>query len=338
MRHDRRAAARRWAAPWGVLAAVLAAVSLTLGYATHRRNWDYRSPLAIWQDTVHKRPENFFAHHNLANALAQDGRLDEAMQSYQKALQRQPALAEAYNDMGLARARLGQSGEAIDCYQRALHLKPHDAAAHYNLANALVALGKSGEAMAHYKEALRWKPDFAPACYNLGLVLDGLGRTAEAVGYYRKALDLEPDDVEGHCVLAVALSGMGEPREAVEHYEQALRLNADCLVALNNLAWLLATSEPASGGDPSRAVPLAERARALGGQTTAACLDTLAAAYAAAGRFPEALTTAEQAIQLAASAGQTALAKEIQSRCDLYRAGRPYRAAARPIRPSTALP
>jgi spermidine synthase len=58
-------------------------------------------------------------------------------------------------------------------------------------------------------------------------------------------------------------------------------------------------------------------------------LDTLAAAYAAAGRFAEAVAAAERAVPLAESGGQAELARRIQSRLELYRAGRPYRAAQR---------
>jgi spermidine synthase len=99
----------------------------------------------------------------------------------------------------------------------------------------------------------------------------------------------------------------------------------DAPEALIELAWLLATHEPAEGGDADRAVQLAQRAREVGGQENAQCLDTLAAAYAAAGRFAEAVITAEQAVQLANSAGQAPLTKLIQARLELYRADRPYR-------------
>jgi spermidine synthase len=94
---------------------------------------------------------------------------------------------------------------------------------------------------------------------------------------------------------------------------------------LNDLAWLLATCEPSAGGDPARAVRLAERAQALSGGKSPACLDTLAAAYAAEGRFADAVRTAQQALELAESAGQTPLATKIQTRLEGYRVARPCR-------------
>jgi spermidine synthase len=108
-----------------------------------------------------------------------------------------------------------------------------------------------------------------------------------------------------------------------------LRLEPESAPALNGLARLLATRERAQGGDPAQALRLVERARELMGREDAHSLDTLAVAYAAAGRFTDAVTTAEKAVQLAQSAGQARLAEAIQARLELYRAGRPYREGMR---------
>jgi tetratricopeptide (TPR) repeat protein len=98
--------------------------------------------------------------------------------------------------------------------------------------------------------------------------------------------------------------------------------------AQSNLAWLLATLEPTEGGDPVRAVTLAQRACELTGNRVAAYLDTLGVAYAAAGRFSDAIAAAQKAIELANSAGQTQLVSEVQTRLELYRSGRAYQRSA----------
>jgi len=121
--------------------------------------------------------------------------------------------------------------------------------------------------------------------------------------------------------LATALAGVGRTAEAIDHYQRALQLRPDFVMALNDQAWLLATREPAEGGDPAQAVRLAEQARELGGADSAPCLDTLAVAYAADGQFSDAMLIADRALELAESAGQTTLAQRIQQRLTLYRAG-----------------
>ena len=155
-----------------------------------------------------------------------------------------------------------------------------------------------------------------------------LGRLPDAIGHYEQALRLKPDYAEAQYNLGVALVGLGGLPEAMGHWEQALRSKADYVEAENNLAWLLATLAPADGGDPVRAVTLAERVCQLTSGRVAPYLDTLAAAYAADGRFNDAIATAQKAIGLASAAGQTRMVNEIETRLELYRAGRAYRAPA----------
>ena len=87
----------------------------------------------------------------------------------------------------------GKLDEAIACYRRALELKPDYAEAHNNLGNALKDQGKLDEAVACYRRALELKPDYAEAHNNLGNVLKDQGKLDEAVACYRRALELKPD-------------------------------------------------------------------------------------------------------------------------------------------------
>ena len=96
---------------------------------------------------------------------------------------------------------------------------------------------------------------------------------------------------------------------------------------LNNLAWILATCPEASVRDGAGAVRLGERACELTRFERTLMVGTLAAAYAEAGRFAEAVSTAQKACALAAESGAAALARKNQQLLQLYRAGRPYREA-----------
>lgn len=92
----------------------------------------------------------------------------------------------------------------------------------------------------------------------------------------------------------------------------------------NNLAWLLATSPDPSIRRPADAVRFAERAAEFSDGTAPGVLDTLAAAYASAGRFDEALRAQERALALAREVGEPTLAADFEGRLRLYRAGRDY--------------
>jgi len=121
------------------------------------------------------------------------------------------------------------------------------------------------------------------------------------------------------------LAELGQILSAVEQYYNVLYLDQKNLHVLKNLAWILATSDDPDIHNPPQAVEFAERACGLTDYKQAEALDTLAVAYSAAARFPEAVETAEKAIELAVSAGQNELAEKIQKRLELYKAQKPYR-------------
>jgi tetratricopeptide (TPR) repeat protein len=142
---------------------------------------------------------------------------------------------------------------------------------------------------------------------------------------FSHALEVTEQNHIAHAFLGAAHAERGETAETIRHYREAVRIRPDFRTAANNLAWLLATTRDASLRDPALAVSLAESAAAPPAPANAAVLDTLAAAYAAAGRYGEAARVAEQALLQAEAAGPAALAAQIRERLALYRAGRPYR-------------
>ena len=103
-----------------------------------------------------------------------------------------------------------------------------------------------------------------------------------------------------------------------------LRLDPDRPEALNDLAWLLATSSDDKVRNGAEAVLHAERACRLTAFKQTQMISALAAAYAEAGRFPEAVATAEMAVRLQTANGETQLAAINNQLLPLYRAGRPY--------------
>ena len=159
--------------------------------------------------------------------------------------------------------------------------------AHYNLGNTLRQNGRLDEAIVQYQEAIKIMPDYAEAYNHLGYALLQRGRVDEAITYCRQAMQIQP---------------------ANPWFQ-------------NNLAWLLATCPKASLRNGDRAVELARQANALTGGENPAILQTLAAAYAEAGRFPEAVETAQRALGLQFN---TKLAGALQSQMKLYQAGSPF--------------
>jgi Flp pilus assembly protein TadD len=116
----------------------------------------------------------------------------------------------------------------------------------------------------------------------------------------------------------------GQIAQAVEQLRQAALLKPPNPLTLNNLAWLLATCSDDTVRNGAEAVHDAEEACRLTGYKNAGMLSTLAATYAEAGRFPEAIRTAENAIQMQDAAGETRFAQLNRQFLTLYRAGKPW--------------
>ena len=121
------------------------------------------------------------------------------------------------------------------------------------------------------------------------------------------------------------MSAEGRRREAIAEYRLALEANPDLLEPLGALAWTLATSPEASLRRPREAVQLAERAATLTNRRDVTVLDALAAAYASAGRFADAVASEQSALDLVEAAGATAAAVPIRARLELYRREKPFR-------------
>ena len=205
-----------------------------------------------------------------------------------------------------------------------LQKNPNCWMAHNNLGNALFQKGNVDEAIAHFQKALQINPDNAEACCSLGNALLRMGSVDEAIAHFQKALQIKPDYAEAHNILGYALLKKGNADEAITHFQKALQINPDSVEAQNNLAWVLATALQVSLRNGSKAVELAQRANQLTGGRNPAVLGTLAAAYAEAGRFPEAVETAQHALQLAETQSNTALADAIRSQLKFYAAGHPF--------------
>jgi tetratricopeptide (TPR) repeat protein len=210
-------------------------------------------------------------------------------------------------------------------YRRSLDLNPKSASTHYNLGYALSVRGRRDEAIAQFKEALTIDPDYAQAHNNLGALLQMTGRFDEALAHYERAVALRADNVDAVTNLGQLLSTLGRPADAVDRFRAAIAIDPANAQALSGLAWIRATSWDPALRDASEAVKLAERAAVATDRRSVSTLDALAAAYAAAGRYDEAVAAARQGIELAAATGQPEAAAQFGLRLQLYQDRKPYR-------------
>ncbi len=292
------------------------ASALAAGGKTDEAISHYRRTLAI-------NPRSSETLSNLAVALLAKGESKEAIRHLTQAAEISPRSAEVHYNLGIAAAAGGNTAEAIKRYRRALALKPSHAGAHSNLGAALMGQNKMNEAIAELRQAVRLNPRHAGAQYNLGMALGSIGRTSEAAPHFREAASLDPGNARAHYYLANTLAIRGDRDTALRHLETASQLAPAWPLPLTDRAWLLATDSEANSFHDRQAIDLAQRAVELTQRQDASALDALAAAYANAGQFADAVKTAKEALQLPSAASP--LTQQIRQRLSLYEERQPYR-------------
>jgi tetratricopeptide (TPR) repeat protein len=213
---------------------------------------------------------------NLGTALQEDGRLDEAIDHYHRAIAFAPDFPPAYNNLGSALRANGQVADAISTYHQALRVRPQYPEAEYNLANALLDAGKPGEAIEHFQTALQTIPASVDVHNNLGIALMDQGKRDEAIAEFRAALAIEPDSAQSHLNLANALGSAHQYGEAIEHFHRASQLDpanasshydlGSMLLEMDRLDDAIAEFRAALQIDPKSARTLNNLGIALGSQ------------------------------------------------------------------------
>ena len=233
--------------------------------------------------------------------------------------------------------QIGFWQNSVTLFGHTVEVTPDNPIAQCDLGYGLAQEGKPSLAAVCYRAALAINPRYVQARFNLAGVLKDQERWPQAAEQYLAVTRLRPDFCLPHLALAQILPRLGRLKDAGFQMAEFLRtcpasdleapnsaVREPALEALNDLAWFLATNEQAANRDGARAVRFAERACELTQYSQTIMVGTLAAAYAEAGRFPEAVATAEKACALAAAANDQTLLDKNRELLELYRAGKPY--------------
>jgi tetratricopeptide (TPR) repeat protein len=306
--------------------------------------------IRLYRRALEIKPTYPEAHFFLGGALERKGQTAEALAEYNQALRLRKDFDAAHVMVGLLLTKEQKYSEAEAHYQVALESNPESAAAQSDWGMALAKQGHWQESILHYEEALRLDPTLAEAHNNLGIDYLQTGRLADGIKELRMTLKLNPGDAETEINLAQALNQeqqwddaaellkplalahpsdfniqfqyglslehLGQTRDAMSHYAAALLKNPDYPEALQHLAWIAATDAKPELRNGAQAVELAAHACEITGRKRPGMLLTLAAAYAEAGRFGEALATLGKADELAKAQGQ----QELQAQAGRLRA------------------
>jgi len=326
--------------------------------ATRHQLTFWRSNSALFEHTLAATCDNAVAFYNIGRAYEEQGNPNVAMTLLRACLAADPAYFAASSDLGLLLEERGHTPQALALYLKAVRYAPGAEDIQNHLGTLLWNMGRPEEAIAHYIAAIQAAPGFADAHFNLGTCLASGGQWPGAVSEFEAVVRLRPDDADAQASLAQALLNGGNPAAAEARFRQvallaptnaeahlhlgilsarrndldaavaefrlAVKFRPDWPEALNGLAFLLATHPKAESRDGAEAVRLAERACAIAGTNQPRFWGTLDTAYAEAGRFPDAIRTAEKARDLALAAEQKGMADAASARIELYRKGQAF--------------
>ncbi len=172
----------------------------------------------------------------LAVELQNAGRLEPAIEAYNRCLSLDPALPEVHNNLGTALDRAGRLGEAVECFRRAHRLDPAYVRPLVNLGRVLRLQGRTSEALASLEQAVALSPQSPAALTNLGFVLTDLGRRAEALQCLHRAVALEPGLAEAHHGLGRVLLDAADTSAALASLQRAVNLKPTLVEARLSLA------------------------------------------------------------------------------------------------------
>ena len=280
-----------------VLGGVACAVIGALGVAAFIQATYWQDSASLWKHTLACTTDNFVAHNNLGSFEYQHRQTAEAAANFRQAVTIRPDFVDARCNLGSALLQQGRVDDAIAEFQAAVELQPGDPNYSADLGTALLQKGRLDGAVAAFENSLAIRPDSYDVQNNLGVALFHEGRLDESAAHILKALELRPGSRQVQNTLA-------------------------------GIAWVLAASPDASVRNGPKAVQLAEEVDKLSGGGDPVLVSVLAGAYAEAGRFPEAVATAQRSLNLATAKSNARLAAAVQDQLNYYESGRPFRDAA----------
>ena len=275
------------------------------GFITYQQNKTYESQLTRWFAVLRGHPDSIMVNNRIGNIYYKQNDLEQAKEYYEKALRIDPNTIKVHYNLGIVFASQGNLERAKAEFEYEIRINPNHIKAHHNLGNIFLAQGTPDKAAAEYERAIRIKPEqFAD--YTIDHHADA--------------------QINARINLGKVLLGQGKFDQAIANYEKALETAPDNIMAMNNLAWLLATCTKDNLRNGPKAVELAERLCSITDYQSPTYLNTLAAAYAEVGRFEEAVETATKALALTKlQNAPAAQIKQSQLYLEQYKAGRPFR-------------
>ena len=295
---------------------------LNRGLAYHYTK-QYDLAISDYTRSIELVPEQAMIYNNRGWTYLVKGQYDLAISDFNKAITLNSKDKRFYYNRGLTYGKKGQFDQAISDFTRAIEIDRKHAMAYNDRGFGYFNKGEYDRAISDYTKAIEINPKYAAAYNNRGLAYAKKGQYDLAISDYTKAIEIDPRIARAYYNRGNAYRTKGQYDQAISDYNKALEIDPKYAPAYNNLAWLFATCPDSRYRNAERAIELAKKAVEL--NSKASHLDTLAAAYAESGRFKDAITTQEKAIDLIKTEGKTKELVRCTDRLNSYKNHKPWR-------------
>ena len=236
------------ATPRKAVAASSAAVLALLGTLTWQQAGIYRDDVTFFEHVIAHNPNAARAHLNLADALMQDDRMEEAAAAARIAVAQRPDSHDAHINLAVALVHLERPDEAERHLRRAAQLAPAESTVLENLAVLLTLRNQLGEAEALLRRAVDLAPRNLSATRNLAKLLDVRQQPERALALYDRVVELGADDAAVHAARGSLLFRLERRDEALAAYRKALALDPTHEAARRHIALAGQARQEAAGG------------------------------------------------------------------------------------------
>jgi len=217
----------------GYATALLLVVGLS--YLTIAQISVWKNSLTLWNFVIERQPNRVpQAYNNRGIALIDEGRYQEAIEDFNKAIFLNPAFYQAYASRAAVYDRTGQLDKALADMDMAVSLSAFYKT-YYARARLFEKKGEVEKAVRDFKQAIAHNPSYINAYVDLGLLYSKTGSYKNAVESFRGALALDPGHDYAHYGSGKALANLGDLNRALEHFRTAVRLRPGSALYRNML-------------------------------------------------------------------------------------------------------